>query len=305
MIAPSMKGGIIAIVIGLASLQPAAASANPTVGAIVTGEPTLQSPVRRQIEAWARAHHFVAVDMPLGEHAKTLIDCFVIEDIQCAHGVFEKNATADGVFLVHVELVAGQTRELAFTGYWFVKGHDAVAEKRACKDCDDATQRATVEALLEALVKTVKLEIPREAPRGRSRLVPGLAIGAGAGLLAGGATYLYYGQQGGKDDPYRYPDATKLGVGLTVTGVLALGAGVYLWRKATPRERTIVPLSLLAAGAVALTGGAIALHYSAKSGPDAPYVYPGAAKIGAPLTIAGSGAIVAGTMLLVWGRSYE
>src|SRR5205809_249691 len=111
-----MRLGVIVLL-----LAARVAAADPTVGAIVTGEPTLQTPVRGQIETWAREHHYVAVDRPLGEHAKTFIDCFVIEDIKCAHGVFEKQSTADGVFLVHVELIAGQTRELAFTGYWFVK----------------------------------------------------------------------------------------------------------------------------------------------------------------------------------------
>lgn len=302
-----MRAAIVIIGVVLARL----AHAEPSAGVIVTGEPTMQAPVKTQIQTWLSEHHFQLVESPLGNHGATFVDCFVIEDLACARGIFDHQAKAESVVLLRVDLVAGENRELALTGHWFIHGR-AIAEKRACKDCDDAALRATLTNLLDSLVDSSGIDLP--APVGsqitaipvkaaRSRLGPAVAIGAGAATLAGGLTYLYFGHQGGRDDPYRYPDATTTGTVLATVGVSGLIGGVLWWRHWRPaNESRRIPALLVAAGAAALAGGGVALYYANKRGVDEPFVYPDAVKIGAPFTIAGGSAIVAGTMLMFGGR---
>jgi hypothetical protein len=275
----------------------AEAHAAPAAGVIVTGEPTLQGAIQAHAGKWLSEHGFGLVEAPLGDRARSLVDCLVIEDLGCAKKVFEYEAKSDVLF-IRVDLVASsETRELALTGHWFTKGAMPTAEKRACKGCDDGALRVAVGRLLDALIKVERKRVP--AARGGSRLAPALAIGAGAGLLAGGAAYLYYGRLSGPDDPYRYPDATKIGVALTATGAVALVGGALWWRRVRPVERGSrwAPIALVAGGVAALGGGAVALRYAAKRGVDEPFVYPSAVELGAPLAIAGGSALVAGTLL--------
>jgi hypothetical protein len=214
--------------------------------------------------------------------------------------------------VARIDLVAGDTREATITGYWFSKDRDAVAEKRACKECDDAALERTVGTLLEPLARlvnppkpccNVKPEPKPEPRRGIGRLGPAILIGGGIAAVAGGAGFLYFGSKGGSDEPYEYPGATKAGAVLSVVGAVAVVGGALWWRKVKHAERPrFVPPVLVAVGVAALVGGSIALSYGAKRGPDEPFVYNNANELGAPLAIAGGGALIPGAMLWLFGE---
>ena len=106
----------------------------------MTGDPALQNKVRAQVTAWIQQHGFAVAAKPLSTDAlKTLTNCFVIEDMTCARGVVEHQATADFLVFVRADLVGGKrSREANLVAYWFLKDRDAVADKRNCKPCANA-----------------------------------------------------------------------------------------------------------------------------------------------------------------------
>src|SRR5262245_55351517 len=90
------------------------ARADTPVGVVVVGEPTKQKAVRSQLEAWLGQHGYTLVAAPLdGEGQKTLLNCFLIEDMTCARGTFEKRSKVDSLVFARVELTGNA--ELALT----------------------------------------------------------------------------------------------------------------------------------------------------------------------------------------------
>jgi hypothetical protein len=67
------------------------------------------------------------------------------------------------------------------------------------------------------------------------------------------------------------------------------------------RRSKTLPLSLLIGGAALAVTGGVFLYYGSLDGPNEPYVYTNANKIGAPLSITGGLALVAGSVLMVRG----
>lgn len=63
------------------------------------------------------------------------------------------------------------------------------------------------------------------------RVIPAMAITAGAGLVAFGGVALYLGHLGGPTDRYRYTRATPVGIASIALGLGAAGAGLYFWRR--------------------------------------------------------------------------
>ena len=84
-------------------------------------------------------------------------------------------------------------------------------------------------------------------PPGPSRAVPILLITGGVLALGGGGFGLYLGQKGGPDhpeDPYIYKGATPAGIAGISVGAVAIGVGIWQWRRASrgrpPRESSPV-----------------------------------------------------------------
>jgi len=77
----------------LLMLSTTAAYAGGDIGVVVTGEATMQPQLAAQLEGWLRQHGHQLIASPLPPEAvNTLIDCFVIEDENCARGVIDKRA---------------------------------------------------------------------------------------------------------------------------------------------------------------------------------------------------------------------
>src|SRR5262245_60533299 len=89
--------------------------AETRVGVIVVGEPTKQRAVKAQLESWLEQHGYSTMRTPMeGDAQKTLLNCFVIEDMACARGTFEKRSKAESIVFTRIEL--GGDREVALTG---------------------------------------------------------------------------------------------------------------------------------------------------------------------------------------------
>ena len=289
------------------------AAAGPSVGVVVTGDPALQNKVRAQVTAWIQQHGFAVAAKPLSTDAlKTLTNCFVIEDMACARGVVEHQATSDFLVFVRADLVGGKrSKEANLVAYWFLKDRDAVADKRNCKPCANAVLAQTTTDLIAAIYDETALA------KARLKIAdpPGLIV-----MLDGvnvGVTPLEQDVPPGKHDIALVRDGTTLGsvsietkagdvtdvkMPIKSPTVATTGPAPAITPPTGPSERAppsrIVPGLLIVAGLGAVATGAVFVYYGHKNGPDDPLIYPNATKQGA--IIAGVGGAVLITGLVLW-----
>ncbi|MBA3821927.1 MAG: PEGA domain-containing protein [Deltaproteobacteria bacterium] len=172
-----------ALVLGLLVWMSATAQAD--VGVVVIGEATMQPQLAAQLEGWLRQHGHQLVAAPLPPDAiNTMIDCFVLEDENCARLVIKKRAKAQAVVFARVDLQAGATdseRTVTLTAYWFDKTRDAIAERRFCERCTDLSLRSTADELMTALTSSTKQDTGHlkltSSPIGARVLVDGKPVG--------------------------------------------------------------------------------------------------------------------------------
>lgn len=263
-----------------------------SAGVVVAGEPTKQAPVTAQVRSWLGHNGYTVVATPLDRDGqKTVLDCFVLEDVSCARAAFEKRSRAPNLVFARVELSGD--RGLAITAYWLVKGRDVVAEKRFCKQCDDTALQQTIEELLTFLVHSGndgRLEI-HSKPEGVPVSLDGVDLGV-TPIARDVAVGVH------KIELKRGADTvgTK-----TVTIDRGATASVTLHVSEPPRARSrLVPELLIGGGGAAIIIGTVFLYYGSKGGPDAPLVYPYATGEGIVFGVAGAAAIVGGALL--WRR---
>jgi hypothetical protein len=222
------------------------------VGVAVAGEPTMQKSVQAQLTSWLGKHHYTFVADALDADTRTtLLNCLVIEDMACARATVEKRAKAANLVFARVDLVGGDSHELAITGYWFVKDREAVAEKRWCRKCDDAALARSVDELMTYLANAgaaapAPAVVVKETP---SRVVPTALLTVGAAALVTSGGFFYYGHKGGADAPLVYPDATRDGVIFAIGGAAAVATGAYLWWRGS---RGPAPIATAGAGAATI-----------------------------------------------------
>ena len=216
------------------------------VGVVVTGEATVQPQLAAQLETWLHDHGHQFVPGPLAPDAiNTLIDCFVLENLECARGVVDTRSKSKAVVFTRVEATPNSdgTRDVAINGYWFQKNRDVLAERRVCKRCNDDLLHATVDELMLALVQNPPPPAPGSRPLRDDGLEPigprdsatpwaplALVVGGGAALVAGGIM-LAIDEDADPVGPQapNIRDTATGGVVLGLAGVAAVGAGVYLY----------------------------------------------------------------------------
>lgn len=168
---------IVAVVIALAGT----ARAGGDVGVVVTGEPTMQPQVKALIEGWlsSHGHRLVASVLPADSTAK-LGDCFVLEDTSCARRLVEEKASSATLVVVRVDV--GAQKDVTFTGYWFEKGHEPVAEKRTCERCSDTALVMAGDELMSALLGSANMSVGQltltSNPSGAQVVIDGKPAGA-------------------------------------------------------------------------------------------------------------------------------
>lgn len=184
------------------------------VGVVSAGDPALQNQVGERFASWLRTHGHTVVEQPLSLDAtNTLTNCFTIDDLACARGVFEAQSKTDRLVFVR-SIVTG--RNVTFDVYWFVRGKDAVGERRICEKCEEHGWYSLTDKMLDRLVGD-RLAT-RRVEHHPSRLGPSILLGAGIATIAAGGIFLYYGSIGGGDEKYIYPDSTPVGIALAAVG---------------------------------------------------------------------------------------
>jgi PEGA domain len=308
------------LLVALALLGTRHATAGPSIGVVVVGEPTLQGQVRAQMGTWIHQHGYALVPRPLSNDAtKTLTNCFVIEDTGCARGVYTQQAKADYLVYVRVELAPTarhHQRTIGLAGYWFAKDRDAVADKRACKPCTNAALNQNVTVMMSALFDATALAKAR------------LRIGTPPGLVAMldgnnvGVTPIEQDVSPGSHTVALVRDGKELG-----STTLEAKAGditdvvipIQVEPVVTPPDPTkkpppppppppppihhpsrILPGLLIATGGGAIAVGGVFVYYGQKNGVNDPIIYPHATTQGA--VIAGIGGVAVITGLILWWR---
>jgi len=280
----------------------ASARAGGDVGVIVTGDGSLQPQLAAQIEGWLSQHGHTLIPSPLPPDGITaLIDCFVTDDQRCARVVVEKQARSSAIVYARVDAHSTATgaRDVTLTAYLFEKGHDAVAERKACEHCSDQSLRSTADDIMKKLiggadVGHVKL---KSAPPGARITIDGQAIGVTPldwDLLPGPHTIRMTDKAGasGSRDVVVQSNRTAL-------VVLELKQPVV--DNADSRFAQLWPIGALAAGgAMIVTGGVLIAINQDKTGPNPPSVLatrtPG-------IELALGGAVVAGVgAYFLWFR---
>jgi hypothetical protein len=274
------------VALAVVALAAGSAHAGNAVGVVVTGSSPLQSAIERHIEAWLEKHGHAIVPQPMSRDAITTVaNCFTIDDVKCARGVVEQRSKADSVVFARIE-TAG--KDVTLTTYWFVKGHEAISERRVCEQCKGDEWRELADTMLNTLaasqIDTGKLHL-ESRPSGLIVMIDNAEVGA---------------------TPYE----TELPVGkhsiaLSHGGVIVARKNVDIKDGKTKRliietdvgvhHSRVGPALLLGTGIGLIGGGGIALYYGLQNGK---YQYPSATPIGIGLLAAGAGATIGGAILL-------
>jgi hypothetical protein len=218
------------IVVLLALVCGVRAASAGGVGVVTSGEESLRDAVGKRFEKWLRKHGHEVEAQPLSDDAaSTLANCFTIDDLVCARGVFDARSKTDTLVYVGIDLAG---KNVTFNVYWFHKGKDAVGERRVCEKCEGTAWHALTDKMLERLAGEA---VPQgERP---SRLGPALVFGAGIATIAAGGIFLYYGSLDGSDQKYIYPSSTPVGIALVAVG-LGASIGGTIWLIQTGSSRS-------------------------------------------------------------------
>lgn len=285
-----MKSALVLLALLVAAGAAHAESDDDRVGVVVTGAPVggntgLQLDVASHLEAWLRKHGHTIVPSPLSKDAvNTIANCFQLDDLKCARGVVEARSKADSVVFARIE-PAG--KDLTFTTYWFVKGHEVISERRVCEQCSDDDWESLTDTMMKTLaqsqIETGKLHLDSE-PSGLIVMIDNSEVGA---------------------TPYDHElPVGKHSIALTNAGVIVARKDVEIREGKTKRlmietgvehHSRLGPAILLTAGIALIGGGGISLYFGLQ---DGKWSYPQATPVGIGMIAAGAGATIGGAILL-------
>jgi hypothetical protein len=210
---------VVAVLVVVTWLAAVARADAPDVGVIVSGDDA----VRTHVRDWIRKRGYVVVNTPLSKDpANTFDNCFVIEDVKCAKGVFDARSRSASLIFVGVDAES-------VTIYWFVKDREPMGSKHPCAGCNRAE---LVSRELDALAGK-QPALPVTVVIKPSKLWPSVLLGTGVVTLATGGVFLYYGLGiSGADEKYVYPPSTPIGLALAAVGAGATIGGIILLKQA-------------------------------------------------------------------------
>jgi hypothetical protein len=240
-----MARGMRVLVVWLVLVIAHASARADEVGLVVSGGngATLHGDVEKHLGRWLKKRNFKVSATALDDDGITTIaNCLVISDTKCASGVVD--ARSKNASVVFMKIDATPDKNITFTLYWFVKGHEGTGEQRVCEKCAGDTWRPMADKMMLALRGAVgdavkpepKIEKPIEVQPGGgggSHVVPAFLLGGGVAALGVSAVQFWYGSKSGSTERYTYEDSTSWGIAFAAVGVgLTLG-GAILWHEAS------------------------------------------------------------------------
>jgi len=136
-------------VLALCLLVLAARGASASTGVVVVGDEQLRQQLANELATWLQHHgHEVRVDALDKDGIATIANCLLIDDLACASGVVNSRSQAHDVVYAQIRQ---KEHSIALDVYWLVKGHEALAERRACEDCTPDLLTGTVDSIMTAL----------------------------------------------------------------------------------------------------------------------------------------------------------
>ena len=268
------------------------------IGVIVVGDQAAR--VTAYLEHWLEKHDHLVVPQSMSADAITTVtNCLLVDDPKCARSVVEQRAKADAILFARAEL--SKDKSFVLNAYWFAKGHEAIAERRACEHCAEDEWHGVADQVLDALtsqlVKTGHLHVESEP----------------AGLIV-----FFDNEQVGltpldRDVPagHHRVDLMREGhhVGRRNVEIDANDTTeVHIKAKVETTDDSgsyTVPGIVLGGGIVALGAGSILLYYGSLGGSSQKFVYPDSTPIGIGAIAAGVGATIIGSVLFVQAGQHK
>jgi hypothetical protein len=233
----------------------ATSAARADIGVVVTGEATLQPQLLSHLESWLKKRGFTVYSSALEPDAiNTLIDCFVVEDLNCAKKVIEARAKSDTIIYARVDVAPADNgkRDISIVGYWVAKGHDTMAERRVCHGCSEKQMHEVVEDLMLILGKDpptgshVHVPAPAQAAEATTasepepaiappsdeqphRIVPAVVMGIGAAVAITGGVLFATDSVSSTGPQSEYRTGRTAGAICIGAGVVTAGVGAWLW----------------------------------------------------------------------------
>lgn len=271
--------------------------AAPDTGLVVIGDADQRAPARQAFEQWLLHHGHAVQKAPLDQDAiVTIANCLQMQDPECARMVVEKRGRTDGVVFAQVAV----TKEHAVTldVYWIVKGHEAVAERRACEDCTPDALAGTVDAIMTSLAASSATGSGRLVIRSRPA---GLTVVIDKAVV--GVTPLQRDVGAGHHDIVLMKGTQRVGgrsISLHATEVADLAIPVHLTR---PRSR--VPGGIaLGVGLTAIAVGGV-MYALSPTDDGSHYHYRDYRPPAIGVAIGGAAVAIAGALLWMHERHPE
>jgi hypothetical protein len=284
-----------ALVLWLAIVLAGGTARADEIGIVVTGDPAMHDHAAKFVKGWLRKRGHDIETEPMQEDAiQTLSGCLAIDDQACARTQIEKHTKTDGLVYAFLEQ---NKKTLRITMYWFVRGHDAAAERRNCEKCSDDAFDGVADEMLVALARSAEQTgrvVIRSKPEDLLVLVDGQAIGQSPieRDLAPGKHRIVISQDGANVGE----KTVSVEAGETTKVTLTAHRSDSVGQKAGS-------IAMITAGFGLLVTAGVMISYGTKDGPNEMYVYDNATGIGLVCGGVGVLGIVGGALL--WPRSAQ
>jgi hypothetical protein len=156
-----------------------------------------------------------------------------------------KVVTAEGkVTEVMVTLVAGPAGSTALTTDVIIKPGDKAAAPISTTKPTKPIDTGTGVSPPDLISKSGTVSTTNGETGGRSKLVPGLLIGAGVVGLAAGGALIWAQEEPSRPQKENLFGSTPIGIGVGIAGAAAVGVGVYLLVRSDPSEQHAGPIAV-------------------------------------------------------------
>ncbi|HUS33038.1 MAG TPA: hypothetical protein VMZ53_31265 [Kofleriaceae bacterium] len=230
----------VVVILAVLLAAPAVRAETPDVGVLVVGDTPLHGKLREHARAWVKSKGYMLVKAPMSEDAANSFDnCFVLEDMKCARGVFDNRSRS--ATLIYIGFDPGDPdakTKPSLKVYWFTKEQPTSGRSVPCPDCDATFEKIVDDELVT--LQAMHADLPVTKRPKASKVWPMLLLGSGIAAIGTGGVFLFYGTYGtalhDRDHKYTYPDAILPGIAFTAVGVGAAIGGIILLKQANARQ---------------------------------------------------------------------